>query len=60
MTQTEATYTIKAGTVVKINGIPVEVLVDTPAYTHPGNIPLIEEEITVQATLGRPNNGDGE
>jgi hypothetical protein len=44
MEQNEATYTIKAGTLVHIKGIPVRVLADAPAYTHPGNIPLIERE----------------
>lgn len=40
----EQNYTIKAGTVVKINGIPIKVLADTPVFTHSENIPLIENE----------------
>jgi hypothetical protein len=31
------------GTVVKVRGIPVELLQDVPARTHPANVPLITE-----------------
>ncbi len=37
----ETTYTIKAGTVVHVNGIPVEVVADTPALTNSANIQLL-------------------
>ena len=42
MDNKEATYMIKAGTVVTINGIPLEVLRDTPAFTSLATIPLID------------------
>jgi hypothetical protein len=47
-------YTIKAGTIVHINGIPVEVRADTPAFTAEGNQALIAEG------SGDPHAGAGE
>lgn len=43
MTQKEPTYVIRAGTVVYLNGIPLEVLADAPVFTHLDNIPLLAQ-----------------
>ena len=51
-TTNEATYTIKAGTIVHIHGIPLEVLADVAAFTAPENIALIDTPPTVGGWSG--------
>ncbi len=51
----EATYVIRAGVVVHLNGIPLEVLADTPVFTNPANIPLL-----AQSGAAAPDTASGE